>query len=534
MDRRSDIELGAYESKKNVTINEALAMGPPVSRRDIGQAYIQSTGSSGRRRLDRKFDSLSILALSVTLLSSWEGLANTVATSLLNGGPSSLVWGMLLSLTGTMAMAASLAEMASICPIAGAQYHWTAMFAPPKIRAFITWMQGWATVFAWQCATTSIFFLMAKQVQGLIVLNDPSYPATRWQGTLLMWAFTAFSFAVNVWGIRILPVLQLFGGIFHVVFFIVLSVPLILLAPRSTPDFVFATVMNEGGWKSDGVSWILGLLTVTYSFLGFDGAVHMSEEVRNPAKVVPRIIVQSVIINGVLAFAFGLILLFFISNAEKALTTPTGFPSIEIFYEATNSVKAATAMQCAIGVIGLMSSIGVVASVSRLTWAFARDGGLPYSKFFAHIDDRFHVPFRSIGLVCVVVVLLSLINIGSTTGLSAILALSTCSLYISYLIPIVLLIRRRLDKSGPSIPWGPWTMGPRLGLAVNIYAVIFGVFIVVFSPFPTEIPVSASNMNYAGPVFGGMAVLLVIDWLVRARKTFQGPLREQMQKAATE
>ena len=51
----------------------------------------------------------------------------------------------------------------------------------------------------------------------------------------------------------------------------------------------------------------------------------------------------------------------------------------------THSVKAATAMQCAIGVIGLMSSIGVVASVSRLTWAFARDGGLPYSKFFAHV-----------------------------------------------------------------------------------------------------------------------------------------------------
>jgi choline transport protein len=49
---------------------------------------------------------------------------------------------MLFSIIGTMALALSLAEMASICPIAGAQYHWTALFAPPKIKNFITWMQG--------------------------------------------------------------------------------------------------------------------------------------------------------------------------------------------------------------------------------------------------------------------------------------------------------------------------------------------------------------------------------------------------------
>jgi len=35
-----------------------------------------------------------------------------------------------------MAFALSLAEMASICPIAGAQYHWTALFAPPSVRVF--------------------------------------------------------------------------------------------------------------------------------------------------------------------------------------------------------------------------------------------------------------------------------------------------------------------------------------------------------------------------------------------------------------
>ena len=59
-----------------------------------------------------------------------------------NGGPVSLVYGLLFTLTGVLALAASLSEMASMCPISGAQYHWTYMFAPKKSAAFITWMQG--------------------------------------------------------------------------------------------------------------------------------------------------------------------------------------------------------------------------------------------------------------------------------------------------------------------------------------------------------------------------------------------------------
>lgn len=132
-----------------------------------------------------------------------------------------------------------------------------------------------------------------------------------------------------------------------------------------------------------------------FFWIGFDGAVHMSEEVRNPAKVVPRIMIQSVVINGLMAFGFVLVLLFFISDLDAALSPPSGFPSIQIFYEATKSTKAATAMQCGITLIGLMSSIGVVASVSRLTWAFARDGGLPFSTFFAHVRTHLHPGFHA-------------------------------------------------------------------------------------------------------------------------------------------
>lgn len=49
---------------------------------------------------------------------------------------------------------------------------------------------------------------------------------------------------------------------------------------------------------------------------------------------------------------------------------------------------------------------------SRLTWAFARDKGLPFSEYFAHVNEHHRIPTRAVSLVAIVVVLLSLINIG--------------------------------------------------------------------------------------------------------------------------
>ncbi|KAJ5166315.1 uncharacterized protein N7482_005096 [Penicillium canariense] len=509
-----------------------------------------STSMSSGKRLDRGFGSLSILCLSITLLSSWESVAISFEAGLVNGGPAGLVWGMVLSLIGTSLIMLSLAEMSSMTPLAGAQYHWTAVLAPPRIQAFSTWMQGWITVFGWQATTTSICYLVAAQIQSMVLLNNPSYVPRQWHGTLIMWAIIGLSALVNIYGIKIMPALQMLGGIMHITFFIVLVIPIILLARRSTPQFVFTELLTaEEGWQSHGIAWCLGMLTVTYAFLGFDGAIHMSEEVRNPAVVIPRVLVQTLAINGLLAFVFLLVILFCIGSVDEALNPLYMFPIIGIFKEATQSAGAATAMQATITMIGIVSNVGVVASVSRLTWAFARDGGLPFSAYFSHVGhspsqplstpsplfltpnqvDRQHrVPKRAIMLVCAAVVVLSVINVASVTALSAILALSTSSLYVSYLIPIVMMIIRRFDSSRGSIPFGPWTLG-RYGMAINTISLIFGIFVCIFVPFPTQIPVTAANMNWSGPVFLGLCLLLVIDWTFRARKKYIGPSKDLLQ-----
>lgn len=129
--------------------------------------------------------------------------------------------------------------------------------------------------------------------------------------------------------------------------------------------------------------------------------------------------------------------------------------------------------------------------------------------------------------MCIVIALLCLINVGSSTALSAIISIGIAAIVISYTIPIILLIRKRIYHE--PIPFGPWTLG-RYGLAVNLYGALFGVFISVFAFFPTTIPVTAENMNYAGPVILGLVFVAVMDWLIRGKDVFKGPLREMIEE----
>ena len=139
------------------------------------------------------------------------------------------------------------------------------------------------------------------------------------------------------------------------------------------------------------------------------------------------------------------------------------------------------------------------------------------------VNPHYQIPIRAIVLVSAIVVVLSLIHIGSTTAFTAILSLSTLSLYISYLIPITIFILCKLRKE--AIQYGPFRMG-LLGLYINIIAIVYGVFICIFLPFPPERPLTKANMNYSSPVFVFVLLFSLGDWLVRGRKIFIGPIRE--------
>lgn len=226
-------------------------------------------------------------------------------------------------------------------------------------------------------------------------------------------------------------------------------------------------------------------------------------------------------------------------------------PIVTILLNTTGSSKATTAMVSGIVILSLSGNMGVVSSVSRLTWAWARDGGkfkaypfnachyayVPFPakrwplwlctglpKYFGYVDAKRRVPSRAIVLVSVIVVLLSLLNIGSGSyiALSAIVSLSSLAIYLSYTVVLSVSLYARLNNS---IEFGVWHFG-KAGTFINVFALIYTLYAIIWLPFPNYLPVTASNMNYSGPVFGVVLIGVVTLWFMRGKAKWDGPNRD--------
>lgn len=76
------------------------------------------------------------------------------------------------------------------------------------------------------------------------------------------------------------------------------------------------------------------------------------------------------------------------------LETPTGYPYIQVFYNATGSKGGATAMSMILVLSSVANAMTNMATASRQLWAFARDGGVPFHTWFAHVPARFEIPMN--------------------------------------------------------------------------------------------------------------------------------------------
>ncbi|KAK6700503.1 hypothetical protein SNK05_013315 [Fusarium graminearum] len=278
----------------------------------------------------------------------------------------------------------------------------------------------WKTLrtLGWISLAGSAPFLAGTQIQGLIVLNYPDYVFERWHGTMLFWAILICSAAICALCSNTLPLIEKFTLVFHVGFFIIIIITMAVVSPtKHTPEFT-----------NDAVAWSIGLLSSCYVLIGYDGATHLSEEMDKAETGVPRAMVGSILVNWPLGFAFLLVVLFFMGDVTSALNTPTGFLIIQICYNMIGSVTAVTCMVSAIIAMAALSTVPLITSAARVMWAFARDGGLPFSHQIAKVDKRREIPTVSILVVTFLLILLGLINIGSTTAFNAILSLAVVSL----------------------------------------------------------------------------------------------------------
>lgn len=112
----------------------------------------------------------------------------------------------------------------------------------------------------------------------------------------------------------------------------------------------------------------------------------MAEEIHNAPIVVPRAILRSVLVNGTLGFAMMIVVLYCISDLDLALAENPMYPIMWIFRQALGSVAGAAAMSSIIVVMSFSATTGVMASASRILWAFARDRGVPGWRYLEEVS----------------------------------------------------------------------------------------------------------------------------------------------------
>ena len=115
----------------------------------------------------------------------------------------------------------------------------------------------------------------------------------------------------------------------------------------------------------------------------------MSEEVRQARTAVPRALMASVFINGVLGFGMLLGVLFSIGSIPNALDPATGFTFMEVLQESLGSNGFATGLTALLLILFIFCAVAVLAATSRVTWAFARDDGLPGSSWIKKVKPLF-------------------------------------------------------------------------------------------------------------------------------------------------
>ncbi|WP_263850023.1 amino acid permease [Secundilactobacillus paracollinoides] len=137
-------------------------------------------------------------------------------------------------------------------------------------------------------------------------------------------------------------------------------------------------------------------------------------------------------------------------------------------------------------------------------------------------QKKFHTPAVAIWLIAVIAFLA-----GISDGIYAVIGtMSVIGLYSSYCIPIALKLRAQFRGIWTSKEDGPWHLG-KWSIPVGTIACLWiGFLIILMVVSPTNVQLTSHLvLHYAtGKIIFAVLVLLVINYLTTARKTFTGPL----------
>jgi amino acid transporter len=510
------------------------------------------------QQLFREMGGFSNFAISFSIISVLTGAVLLYGYGLKLAGPIVNTVGWPVASVFTLAIAASMAELASAYPTAGGLYFW----------AFRLGGRGWAWTTAWLNMVGQVTITAGINVAAAIywigaatrILGLPADLSVPVFGPVTGWGFQLFVMVllmvpqvlVNVFGVKLTARLNdlsvywhIAGGaviVFLLAFFAKYHndlaflfrfantvspldassadlgggrvAPALVFGDTKIPSPLFALAPSLAGIYSAapfGLVFVLALLQAQWTYTGYDASAHMAEETRMARLNSAWGIFLSVAISAVVGYVLLVVLTWTIPRGDIAAVASDPYPVLAIA-DGNLSRFAANLVAVIIGGAMWLCGSSSVSSMARMWFAFARDGGMPGSRWIAAVDPRTGAPVAAILATSALAVVVSLYAAAFTVLTSA----STITLYLAYGIPVFLNLRNRLRRRGEFAmrETAPWTLGSKATF-VNIVAVAWIVFIsVVFAMPPNEIVLWTTLAFF---------VFLAAYWLVRARRHFRGP-----------
>ncbi|KAI8653943.1 hypothetical protein LRP88_02018 [Fusarium phalaenopsidis] len=460
----------------------------------------------------KPFTTLSALGIGYGTTNTAVGLLLVLGSTLPMGGSPLFFWGFVVMALVGLATATTLAELASAMPHPGGQYIWVNRLAPPHSRRVLSYITA---VISWLAAVAtgaSACLSVPTGACAIISLLDPNFVYKRWMGfvgfqllNIITVCFASFEHALP----KISKVMLLFSCVTIAVVFITLFA--MSDEHASAKDF-FTTSVNVSGWTK-GVAFIIGMNGANWSFSCLDVATHLAEEMPSPSTDIPKALIWTIIVG----FTSGLLVVTSVLINVTSIDGAADNSAVALFYHITGSKAAAVGLWVPV----LITTAGAVWSIqtwqSRLAWTISREAGFPLHRHLSKLAPApLHTPVWSLLWSASGTAIFGCLYLGSELAFNSLISTGLLLQYISYSIPVVLM----LLQGRPNFQHGPFWY-PKLGLLANVAMLAWTLVALVFYCFPYYLPVVADEMNYASVVLAGIAIVTGTLWFVYANKNYE-------------
>ncbi|MFS8145645.1 amino acid permease [Rhizobium sp. R635] len=470
------------------------------------------------QELERRMSSFSNFAVSFSIICILSGGINSLAQATSGAGGAAIGIGWPVGCFISLVFAVAMAQISSAYPTAGGLYHWGSILG----NRFTGWLTAWFNLLGLVTVLGAInvgtyYFFMGSFGTTYLGLTD-----TTTVRILFLVIITGAQALVNHMGIGLTAKLTDFSGYLIFASSIALAVVCLLAAPSYEFGrlFTFANYSGEVGgnvWPSTSGTWVflLGLLLPIYTITGYDASAHTSEETVKAAESVPRGMVASVLWSALFGYIMLCAFVLMLPNMDDA--AKQGW---NVFFWAMDSqvnpiVK--DILYLAILVSQWLCGLATVTSVSRMIFAFSRDGGLPASKALSKVSPQYRTPVAAIWTGSILSVLFvwgsSLVTIGDTPVYTIVVSCTVIFLFFSFAIPITLGLfawgTSKWDKMGP------WNLGEGIFKLFAVLTIIAMVLIFILGIQPPN--------EWALYITVGFLVVTAIVWFGFESRRFKGP-----------